>query len=64
MIGDVQRYERVLCIGLDRKGRKISVEATGLFGNCIQHELDHLNAILYIDKAQNIRPANTTAFLQ
>jgi peptide deformylase len=59
MIGDLTRYERVVCTGLDRAGHKIEVEGTGLFGRCLQHEMDHLNGVLYIDKAKNIRPAVT-----
>jgi peptide deformylase len=58
-IGDVQRFERVVCVGLDRHGQKISLEGSGLFGRCLQHEMDHLNGVLYTDKAQNVRPAAT-----
>jgi peptide deformylase len=59
MVGDLTRFERVVCTGLDRNGKKISLEGTGLFGRCLQHEMDHLDGILYIDKAKNIRPAAT-----
>lgn len=59
MIGDLTRFERVVCTGLDRFGKKIELEGTGLFGRCLQHEMDHLNGVLYIDKAKNIRPAAT-----
>lgn len=60
MIGDLTRYERVVCAGLDRDGRKISAEGSGdLFSRCLQHEMDHLDGVLYIDKAKNIRPAVT-----
>ncbi len=59
MIGDLTRFERVVCTGLDRDGKKIELEGTGLFGRCLQHEMDHLNGVLYIDKAKNIRPAQT-----
>jgi peptide deformylase len=59
MIGDVTRYERVVCVGLDRNGRKLEVEGTGLFGRCLQHEMDHLDGVLYTDKARNVRPAVT-----
>lgn len=58
-IGDVMRFERVVCAALDRRGRRITLEGTGLFGRCIQHEIDHLDGILYTDKAKNIRPAET-----
>jgi peptide deformylase len=58
-VGEVTRYERVVCTGLDRRGRKITLEGTGLFGRCLQHEMDHLDGVLYIDKARNLRPAVT-----
>jgi peptide deformylase len=59
MIGDVTRFERVVCVALDRRGRKITLDGTGLFGRCLQHEIDHLDGVLYTDKARNIRPAAT-----
>jgi peptide deformylase len=59
MIGDLKRYEHVVCTGLDRNGKKIELDGRGLFGRCLQHEMDHLDGILYIDKAANIRPAVT-----
>jgi len=58
-VGDLTRHERVVCVGLDRKGNKITLEGTGLFGRCLQHEMDHLDGILYVDKARNVRPAVT-----
>ncbi len=58
-IGEVTRYERVVCVGLDRKGEKVEYDATGLFAQCLQHEMDHLDGILYTDKARNVRPAVT-----
>jgi peptide deformylase len=59
MVGDLIRWEHVVCTGLDRNGKKISLDGTGLFARCLQHEMDHLNGVLYIDKAKNIRPAQT-----
>jgi peptide deformylase len=59
MIGDLTRFERVVCVGVDRNGKRVELEGTGLFGRCLQHEMDHLNGTLYIDKAKNIRPAHT-----
>ena len=58
-VGDLTRFEHVVCTGLDRNGKKISLDGTGLFGRCLQHEMDHLNGVLYIDKAKNLRPAET-----
>ncbi|MBV9102888.1 MAG: peptide deformylase [Candidatus Eremiobacteraeota bacterium] len=54
-IGDLKRYERIVCVGLDRRGRKITLDGTGLFARCLQHEMDHLDGVLYVDKAQNVR---------
>jgi peptide deformylase len=59
MIGNLTRYEHVVCTGLDRTGRKIELDGTELFGRCLQHEMDHLDGVLYIDKARDIRPAVT-----
>jgi peptide deformylase len=59
MVGDMTRFEHVVCTGLDRDGKKISLDGTGLFGRCLQHEVDHLDGVLYIDKAKNVRPAET-----
>jgi peptide deformylase len=56
-VGDLKRYERVVCVALDRHGKRFEVEGKGLFGRCLQHEMDHLDGTLYIDKAQNIRAA-------
>ncbi len=59
LVGDVTRHEHVVCTGLDRRGRKITLDGLGLFARCLQHEMDHLNGVLYIDTAKNIRPAVT-----
>jgi len=59
MVGEMTRFEHVVCTGLDRAGKKIELDGVGLFARCLQHEMDHLDGVLYIDKAQNIRPAET-----
>jgi peptide deformylase len=59
MVGEMTRFEHVVCAGLDRTGKKIALEGTGLFARCLQHEMDHLNGVLYIDQAKNVRPAET-----
>jgi|SRR5579872_352409 len=61
MVGDVKRYAQITVSGLDRHGRRQRVTATGLLARCFQHEIDHLDGVLYIDKATNIRPAVTEA---
>jgi len=54
-VGDIKRYERVAVTGLDRNGKKLRLEGGDLFAQALQHEIDHLNGVLYIDKAKNIR---------
>jgi peptide deformylase len=56
-IGDVTRAQSCVATGLDRNGKKIQVEASGLLARCFQHEVDHLDGILISDKAANMRDA-------
>lgn len=56
-VGDVTRAATCTISALDRHGKKIRVEATGLLARCIQHEVDHLDGILITDKAANMREA-------
>jgi len=46
---NVKRPTQVLVEGLDRKGNKIQLKATGLLARVLQHEIDHLNGILILD---------------
>lgn len=57
MVGDIVRKARVIVTGLDRNGEKIRLEGDGLFAQCVQHEVDHLDGKLYIDRAKDVRPA-------
>ncbi len=53
--GYVKRPEKVTVKYQDRKGKHHKLTAEGFFAKAICHENDHLNGILYIDKADNIR---------
>jgi len=53
-IGDVVRSEKIKVKSLDRKGNEIEFEAEGFEARAIQHEIDHLNGILFIDKVVKI----------
>lgn len=46
---EVTRPEKILVRGLNREGNPLSIEAEGLRAVCLQHEVDHLNGMLYID---------------
>lgn len=56
--GEVERAEFVHCEYYDRKGHKMLIKADGLLAVCIQHELDHLDGVLFIDKAKVLTPKN------
>ena len=49
--GRVNRYERVSVKALDRNGKELRIrDAEGLFAQALQHEIDHLDGHLYIDR--------------
>lgn len=54
--GEVERAQAVECEFTDTKGRRMLLSAQGLLAVAVQHELDHLEGILFIDKAQTILP--------
>jgi len=47
---DINRYESITVNYQDRDGNTKTIEADGLMSIAIQHEIDHLNGILFIDK--------------
>lgn len=49
-VGDVMRHEAIVVRGLNRNGDKIKIEAEGWLARIFQHEIDHLDGVLYIDK--------------
>jgi peptide deformylase len=50
LIGEVTRCERVVAKGLNRHGKEIRVKGDGLLARAIQHEIDHLDGILFTTK--------------
>lgn len=46
----LKRAERAIITGLDLEKNKVLIEATGWFARIFQHEFDHLNGILYVDR--------------
>lgn len=45
----VDRHDACTVKALDRQGKEFTLNATGLQSICIQHEIDHLNGILFVD---------------
>ena len=52
---DVERPARIKCEYLDRDGNKQLLEADGLLATCLQHEMDHLNGVLFIDHLSRLK---------
>ena len=53
-VGEVERYESVVVKGLNRRGREIRVKASGFTARAFQHELDHLDGILFTDRLTSL----------
>ena len=52
---DVERPARIRCEYLDRDGKAQVLEADGLLATCLQHEMDHLNGVLFIDHLSRLK---------
>lgn len=55
LYGEVKRYEKITITAYDERGVQSEYGATGLLAQIFQHEIDHLEGILFIDKAENVR---------
>jgi peptide deformylase len=51
----VERPERIVVEGLDASGKPVRIEADGLLARCLQHEIDHLDGILFIDHLSSLK---------
>jgi peptide deformylase len=53
-VGEVERYENVVVKGLNRRGKEIRVKASGFTARAFQHELDHLDGVLFTDRLTSL----------
>ena len=51
----VKRHESVVVVGLDREGKERTLEASGLAAVCLQHEIDHLDGIVFVDRLRGLK---------
>jgi len=49
--GDVNRAAQVAVEAMTPEGKNITIEATGLLARVFEHEIDHLNSVLFVDRA-------------
>jgi len=52
---EVKRHEKVTVRGLNLKGEEVEIEAEGLLAVVLQHEIDHLNGMLFIDRLSKLK---------
>lgn len=63
--GTVERFEEITVRYFDREGEEIEVTAYGYLARAFQHEIDHLNGELFIDKIiEEIAPENLDAYME
>ncbi|MGI6092797.1 MAG: peptide deformylase [Veillonellaceae bacterium] len=54
VFGEVERYSKVTVEALNRNGKTVKVTGTGLLARALQHELDHLDGVLFIERANTL----------
>ncbi|MDI6835344.1 MAG: peptide deformylase [Rhizobiaceae bacterium] len=52
---EVERPAKVTVRSIDRDGKEKTTEAEGLLATCLQHEIDHLNGVLFIDHISRLK---------
>ena len=51
----VSRAKEIKLIGLDENGNDLEIEADGILSICLQHEIDHLDGVLFIDHLSKLK---------
>ncbi len=54
LLGEVERAQEIVVQGLNRHGKKQKIHAKGWLARIFQHEIDHLNGILFVDLAEKL----------
>ena len=54
LVGEVERHQQVLIRGFNRFGKQVRIKAAGWLARIFQHEMDHLDGILYVDRAARV----------
>ncbi len=55
LLGLVPRYPRIRVRGLDQAGEALDYQAEGLEARVVQHEFDHLNGVVFLDRMRDLR---------
>ena len=54
IVGEVERFESIQLKGLNRRGKPVKLKADGWLARIFQHEIDHLNGVLFPDRATRV----------
>jgi peptide deformylase len=54
LIGEVTRAEKVTLKGLNRNGKEVRIKGEGLLARAMQHEIDHLDGVLFVDRLTSL----------
>ena len=54
IVGEVERFSSIQIKGLNRRGRPVKLKAEGWLARIFQHEIDHLNGVLFPDRAKRV----------
>jgi peptide deformylase len=54
LVGEVERHSEVLVKGFNRHGKPMKVKAKGWLARIFQHEMDHLNGVMFTDRATRV----------
>ena len=52
---NIRRKERVQVSALDRTGKRFTIDAEGMLSRVLQHEIDHLDGILFFDRLRRLK---------
>lgn len=52
-VGEVERHHMVVVEAMDQQGRDVRLEAEGLLARVLQHEIDHCEGVLFIDRIED-----------
>ncbi len=53
-VGNVERHESLTVKGQNRHGQQITIKTNGWLARIFQHEVDHLNGVLFVDRAEKV----------
>ena len=54
LVGEVERYQRIVVKGLNKQGKPVKIKAEGWLARIFQHEIDHVEGIVYTDRTDKV----------